>query len=81
MCDATKVFNPLLPVKEVEKTCVLVAWVSPEVEQVMYLLRSGLVPTLQRVKHIQRGQHLDPIRCDLEWGDIEIIRYRPEIGV
>ena len=55
--------------------------IGPKIKQIMHLMRGGFVPTMQEVKDVQRRECLDPIRCDLEWGDIEVIRYRPEIWV
>ena len=52
MCDAMEVFNPVMPMEEVEKTCILVAWVSPKVKEIMHFMRSGWIPTLQEVKDV-----------------------------
>ena len=50
--NTVEVFNPFMPMEKVEKTCVLMAWVGSEAEQVVYFMRSRWIPALQEVKDV-----------------------------
>ena len=52
MGNAMKLLNPFLPMKEVEKTCILVAGVSPKIKQIVYLMRGRWVPALEVVENV-----------------------------